>query len=336
MLNKKAIEDFFEYYDLEYNEILNLFDTFANISLKFLYELDEELPDEDIKYEHEYEKIYFDDTIKLIQEFLAGINKKYLDIFNKSLVDGTFEFYLPEDDLKERPDEAVIYPNPNAIIYIPIQNNIQDGIIIVHEFFHYLNDFNLLSRTRALFTEMFSIYFELRFAQFIVLKNMDINSFNRCICERVENSALSSDNLFFISAILDVYSNYGTLNKKSIKFIDKYRQNYGDYVKEIVAFYRDREFIEELPNYVCDVSYTIGTLLSFYMLKEPMISDIKMCYINDNINSMNIEQVLKILETNFDCYDDWIEACIDNFKKAKGELDGKSYSYSRTNGCRKN
>lgn len=336
IFNKEAIEEFFECCDLEYSEILNLFDTFANISLKFLCKLDEVLPDDDIKFEYEYEKINFDDTIKLVQEFLLSLNKKYLDIFNKSLVDGTFEFFLPEDDLQERPEEPIIYPNPNAIIYIPIQNNIQDGIIIVHEFFHYLNDLNLHDGSRDLFTEMFSIYFELRFGQFISLKGMDINSFNRSVCERLENASLSSDNFFFVSSILDVYSNSGKIDKSSIKFVDKYRKNYSDYIKEIVAFYRNQQFIEELSSFVCDSSYVIGTLLSFYMLAEPKIGDIKMCYINDNVNYMNVGQVLDVLGTNFDCYDKWIDSCIDSFKKAKGELDGKSYSYSRTNSSRKN
>lgn len=59
-----------------------------------------------------------------------------------------------------------------------------------------------------------------------------------------------------------------------------------------------------------------------------------MKYINDNINSMKIEDVFKTLDTNFGEYLEWLNACKDNLEIAMGEVYEKSYSDSRSNSSR--
>lgn len=125
--------------------------------------------------------------------------------------------------------------------------------------------------------------------------------------------------------------NTGEIKRKNIKFLDKYRQIYDYNQDDILSFYHDIDFIDGISEFSTDVSYVLGTLLSFDALKNPIVSDVKMKYINDNINEMTIKDVLVTLETDFDKYLDWIEECINNLKKAKGEVCGKSYSYSRSN-----
>lgn len=108
-----------------------------------------------------------------------------------------------------------------------------------------------------------------------------------------------------------------------------------DYNKDdLLSFYHDPDFIDGILDFSSDVSYVIGTLLSFDALKETSISDIKMKYINDNVNRMQIKEVLQVLDTDFDRYQKWIEACKDNLKRAMGELYEESYSYNRSNRSR--
>lgn len=332
-INKEAIEDVLKCYELECSELLDIAGNFSIISTDFVIQLDEVLPETGFNFEYEY--IDIKDTIKLVQEFLSSIDKKYLDIFNKSLVDGTFELFLKEDDLIERPDYPITSFKPQPIIYIPVLNNMSDGLIIVHEFFHYLNDKEQLVGVRKIFTEMISIYFELRFGQFLSNKGISTSAFYKEVCERLENVAISCDNLYFTSAVLDIYHNTGEIKRKNIKFLDKYRQVYDYSQNDILGFYQDIDFIDGINEFSSDVSYVLGTLLSFKALKDPIVSDVKMKYINDNINEMTIKDVLLTLETDFDEYLEWIEECINNLKKAKGEVYEKSYSYSRTNCSRK-
>lgn len=330
--NKKAIECILERYELNGKEMLDLFGILSIIGTDFLVELSEIIPEEGFQFD--YEKMNIRDSIKLVREFLVNIDKKYLEIFDKALNDGTFELFLEEDDLVERPDEPITMPKPNAIIYIPVQNKITDGQIIIHEFFHYLNDNDDIVVNREVFTEMISIYFELRFCNFLEEKGITKDLFNKEVCERLDNALLSGDNLCFSSSSLDIYYNTGEINKRNIKFLDKYRQIY-DYNKDdLVKFYHDSDFIDGILDFNNDVSYVIGTLLSFYALKEPIIYDIKMKYINDNINSMKIEDVFNSLDTNFGEYLEWLNACKDNLEIAMGEVYEKSYSDSRSNSSR--
>ena len=59
-----------------------------------------------------------------------------------------------------------------------------------------------------------------------------------------------------------------------------------------------------------------------------------MKYMNDNINSMKIEDVFNSLDTNFGEYLEWLNACKDNLEIAMGEVYEKSYSGSRSNSSR--
>lgn len=235
--NKEAIECILQRYELNGNELLKLFGKFSIIGTDFLCELSEIIPEEGFQFD--YEKMDIRDSIKLVREFLVNIDKKYLEIFDKSLNNGTFELFLEEDDLEERPDEPITMPKPEAVIYIPVQNKITDGQIIIHEFFHYLNDEEDLVVNRDIFTEMISIYFELRFCKFLEEKGITKNLFNKEVCERLDNTLLSGDNLCFTSSSLDIYYNTGEINKRNIKFLDKYRQIY-DYNKDdLLSFYHD-------------------------------------------------------------------------------------------------
>lgn len=330
--NKTLIEEILLYYETYNSDLLGLFDAFSLISYDYLYEFYQIIPNDG--FEFDYEKIDIRDSIKLVRDFLGSIDKKYLDIFDKSLNDGTFELFLPEDDFIERPDIPITYPKPEAIIYIPVQNDITDGSVIVHEFFHYLNDSDNLGVNRHIFTEMISIYFELRFCQYLVTKGISKDAFNKETCKRLENVLIASDVLCFTSSVLDIYYNAGEINKKNINFLNKFREIYEENKKGLINFYHDSDFYEEMSEFESDISYVIGSLIAFNALNEPDVSDIKMKYINDNINQMNMIDVFKTFETNLDEYPKWIDVCKENLKKAMSEVYEENYSNSRSNGSR--
>ena len=330
--NKALIEKILLYYESDNSELLNLFDTFSLISNDYLYEFYQEIPDDGFQFD--YEKMDVRDTIKLVRDFLGGIDKEYLDIFDKALNNGIFELFLPEDNLSERPDAPITYPKPEAVIYVPIQHNITDGSIIVHEFFHYLNDSDDVGVNRYIFTEMISIYFELRYCQYLVTRGISKNAFSKEVCNRLSNVLIASDVLSFTSSTLDIYYNTGKINRENIDFLNKFRKIYKINKKNLIDFYHDPNFSDDMLEFESDISYVVGSLLALSALNETEVSDIKMKYINENINQMSLKDVFGIFQTSLDEYQKWLKVCKKNLKKAMSDVYGKSYSYSRTNGSR--
>lgn len=324
--NKQGIELDLQEIEELCPELLNLFHYFYEISNEYLESVEDLLPEEHL--EIEYSKMDIKESISFVKEFLSTIDKKYLDIFDKSLNDGTFELFLPEDDLVDRPDYPITTPMPQASINIPVSNTIEDGVIIIHEFFHYLNDSEDIIRVRDIFTEMISIYFELRYYQFLINKGYDDIALNNEIYDRIDNSFDSANTLCFSSSSLDIYNNTGNINRKNIRFIDKYRNLYENHIKNINEFKDDDEFVDIINEFRENLSYVIGTLLAFFALREPKVYDVKIKYINDNINTMKIEELLKVLDTKITDYPIWIEECVKNLEKALGEINEEDNLYS--------
>lgn len=328
MHNKQGIEENLLQIEKLCPEVLEMFHIIYKISYLFLDTVSEILPE--YKINVDYSKLPIKDSINLVREFLISIDKKYLEIFDKSLNDGTFEFFYEEDDLVERPNYPVATPVPNASIYIPVTNTIQDGAIIIHEFFHYLNDSEEFVAIRDIFTEMISIYFELRYYDFLVSNGYNRAGLYQEMYERIDNTFDSANTLCYSSSALDIYDNTGNIDRKNIKFISRIRRLYKSDVREIIDFYNDDEFIDIIDEFVEDLSYVIGTLLAFFSLKEPTIYDVKLKYINDNINNLTIKDVLNVLDTKITDYPIWIEECINGLKKALGEIYEEDNMYSRT------
>ena len=332
MENRKAIEKELKTNEKVCPEIIDMFGIFGHMANDYLRAMNEILKDD---FEDPYyENMDINTTLDLVREFLKLLDVKYLEIFEKSLFDGTFDLHLPEDDLIKRSEGAEVSPKPYACINLPVKYTIQDGATIVHEFFHYLNDSENFVGTREIYTEMISIYFELRYYQFLVEKGYDSIYFYNEIFERINSTCDSAYNLCDTNAILDVYYNTGDITKNNIKFLDRYRKIYRGNIKNILDFYSSEDFQEWINYYRIDVSYVLGTLLALLSLKEPKLYDIKMKYINDSINTLSINDVLKILEVNIDEYSIWIDECYNILEEAIGEIYEEDNVYSGTYGSR--
>ena len=333
MKNKELVELLLKHYEKKCPEVLDFFYIFSKLSCEY-FTMGEICFDEDI--EIEYEKMDIKETISLVRKFLNSVDKKYLEIFNNCLNDGTFDMFLPEDDLVKRPKDPIITPKPQANINIPINYTIQDGTVIVHEFFHYLNDTEEYNVIREIFTEMISIYFEFRYYQFLIQKGYNEEIFYKNIYERTDNSLYCTYNLCATASILDVYHNTGDITSENIEFLEEKRNFYELKMEDIIKYYNEENFDENIIEFHDDIGYVIGTLLTFFALKQPKIYDIKMKYLNENINNLSFDEVLNVLNTKMDDYNIWIKENIEYLEKAQGEIYEQNNMYSGANRSRKN
>ena len=331
MENRETIELCLEENEFFCPEVMNFFYFFVFIGNAYLNATEDFL---DERLELKFDEMDIKETLNLVREFLANVDKKYLEVFDRSLSDGTFDLFLPEDDLVERPNEPVTTPKPQANINVPITYTIEDGAIIIHEFFHFLNDTDDLVGVREIFTEMISIYYEFRYYQFLLEKGYNSKIFYKEIYKRIDSTFCSAEKLCFTASVLDIYHNTGDINEQNIEFLDSYRNLYKSNMDSIIDYYQGENFEEEICRFRQNVSYVIGTLLTFFALKNPEIYDIKMKYINEKINELLIEDVLNILDTKLYKCPIWIEECVRNLKKALGEINEQDYSNSRTDRSR--
>lgn len=338
MNNKEVLDEYLKVTDSICSEVTNLFHVFLFIANDYIVMTENynDLLEENDIFISNRTHLDLNVTIDLVYKYLESISKEYAMEFIKLLNDGTFELFLREDDLKERPDDPITTPKPNSTIYIPVENTIEDGAVIVHEFFHYLNDTEELIIEKDIFTEMISIYNELRYYQFINKLGYNNINFYKEVCSRISNSVIAAEDLCYSASILDIYHNTGDITKENIKFIDKFRDIYLENTKELIDYYNSEKFSYDIGHFTIDLSFVMGTILAFYAIKEPKLYDIKMKYINEHINSLSIKEVLSILDTRFEDYQFWIDDTEEMLVKAIGEVSNENNMHSRTYRCRKN
>jgi len=324
----KIIKKYLKKYDKKCPDLTMLYNYLAQIAIDYIEGVAEILPEETLK--QKYEIMDIEKTLELVREFLESIDKNYLNIFKKCLSDGTFDLFLPEDDLIERPGYPITFPKPKANINVPICNNIKDGAVIIHEFFHFLNDDNKYHITTELFTEMISIYFELRYVIFLIEKGYDNVNLSKLLYERIDDSKEAANSLFGSSAVLDIYNKTGKVNYGNYKFINKYVDTYkGNHIL-IRETKKIKNISQSLDSFESDISYLFGTLISIMAIEEHKVYDLKMKYINDNINSFSIKDVLYNLDVKLEEYESWIGLCVDKLEKSLENIYGENYCDSRT------
>lgn len=331
---KELIEECLRDYESVSPNLKHLYSVFADISNMYVDKMKDLLFEENPIIQ--YEEMHISDNIKLVREFLSNIDKQYLRDFDSALNDGTFDLFLPEDDLIERPEYPITTTKPQASISIPITNTIEDALIIIHEFFHFNNDNENLITIREIFTEMISIYYELRYCLFLIEKGYSNISLNNYIYSRINNTFDSANNLYFSSSVFDIYHYTGDINKNNIKFLSKYRNTYKQNISDLKNIIYDEDFEEIITSFIDDIGYVLGTLLTFVSIKQPEIYDLKMKYINDNINNIKIEDLLKILEVKIEDYEEWIHTCAEYLIGSLERLYEEDYSDSRSYRSRKN
>jgi len=279
----------------------------------------------------EYEKLNISENIKLVREFLSKEGNGYLENFDKALTDGTFDMFLPEflDEEESRSLEPRSCEEDFVNLNIPINNTIDDGAAIIHEFFHFTNSEYDMG-TRIIFTEFISSYMELKYYLFLAEKGYTVDNYYKCLYEKIDNTFVAASNVAFSGGLLDIYENTGKINRKNIKFIDKFRCLYKPNIKGLINYYSDEDLEEDLFLFHYDVSYLLGGILAINSLKEPILSDTRIKYINENFDKLSIKDVLNVFELDIENFSILIDYCAEKMKEVEGVLN-ENNSYSGAN-----
>ena len=280
--------------------------------------------------ELEYDYMDINDTINLVRIFLSSIDKSYKDKFDKSLIDGTFDIFYKDNIEEDRLDYPVCQESGRPVINMPLKYTVDDGAAIVHEFMHYMNSDTKNIGTRDIFSELISIYWELRYYQFLKDIGYSDKYFNQGIYERLDNVFDSANGVVLSGSALDIYHNTGNINRKNIKFIDKYRKLYKQNYNTIMDFCSEESFEDSIYDFHYDMGYLIGGVIAVNLLKKYKLNDIRIKYINDNIDNLSIDDVFKILDLDIKDSYKWIGYCKDVFESLEGVIYEDCNSNSRT------
>lgn len=300
------------------NEYLENFNEILNLETQFIFE-------EDISIEQ---------NINLVREFLKQFDLEYLDKFNKSLHSGIFVMSDINNSDNEIEEAHALESEKNYSIVIPVKNKISDGADIIHEFFHYLNYDNNDNIVRYIFSELISMYAELKYFKFLNEIGYSDIYYKKEIYDRLENTFGASLNCCLTGATLDIYNSTGDITKETVTKVNSYRKIYSNNIINIINFPKEDEFEQAIFDFDYDASYVLGGLLAIYLLREPLISDIKIKFLNENINKMSIENVLYLLDVKLNDYPVWIKYCLEKIKEIRGDLVEQINCNSRTNRSR--
>lgn len=300
------------------NEYLETFNEVLDLETEFIIE----------------EDISTDKNINLVREFLSKFDPKYLDKFNISLKSGIFDMYDINSVDREIKEPIALENEQHYSIAIPLQNKISDGANIVHEFLHYLNYENNDNIVRYIFSELISVYTELKYLKFLSEKGYSDIYYKKEIYDRLENIFVASLNCGLTGATLDIYNNTGDITIESVTKVNDYRKIYSNNLMNIINFPEEDEFEQAINDFDYDAGYVLGGLLAIYLLREPLTSDIKIKYLNENINKMSIDNVLYLLDVKINEYPVWIKYCLEKTEEIRGDLVEQINCNSRTNRSR--
>ena len=300
------------------NEYLENFNEVFDLETEFII-------DEDISINH---------NINLVREFLSKFDPRYLDKFNLSLESGIFDMYDINSGDREIKESIALENEQHYSIAIPLQNKISDGANIVHEFLHYLNYENNDNIVRYIFSELISVYTELKYLKFLSEKGYSDIYYKKEIYDRLENTFSASLNCGLTGATLDIYNNTGDITIETVTKVNDYRKIYSNNLENIINFPEEDEFEEAINDFDYDAGYVLGGLLAIYLLREPLLSDIKIKYLNENVNKMSIDNVLYLLDVKINEYPVWIKYCLENIKEIRGDLFEQINCNSRTDRSR--
>ncbi len=259
-----------------------------------------------------YDSLDINETIKLVKEFLLDFDSLYLKEFNELLNYGIIDIFDIKDvkKSKKRLPYSICIEEERRI-NIPINNNIDDGANIVHEFSHFINA-GKESLVRSTFTETISFYMELRYYLFLSKKGYSINNLNKRVYSILESAINdSSNNVIFPAIILEAYQKYGDVTIDSIKSIDKYKIISDGNIKDLIKFSESKNASQDIYDYENSLSYLLGSIIAINLIKNPKANDEKIRYLNVSFNQLSIDKAFDIIGFDINDPDKFIDNCYD-------------------------
>lgn len=330
-LNEEIVIEYLQLIEEIYPELLKLIYPITIMGMDYVSVFSELLSDDLETFDYDSIEIY--KTIDLVREFLSSIDDKYVHKFDKSMSNGTIDIFNNKDvDLNRFDEPYCIEYMDNISVNLPINNSINDGGVIVHEFFHLTNS-DYENGTRDIVTEIISCYMELRYYQFLISKGYDEINLYKAVYERINNTYNSAANLVLSASILDIYYNTGDISKKNIKFMNKYRKIYSDNKNQLLKLSNDDNFEDIIYSFHYDVAHLLGGIISINLLGETNVNDIKIDYINNNMEDLSIKKILDILDFDINNFTKGIDKCSEIIKMLEGVI-YEDNSYSGSDGSR--
>lgn len=243
---KNNMADIFEYDPFLVKNayaICELYDGFYNIKVNY-----------DKTISRNYDYISGPDNIALASSFLKqfGLDKR----LNEELSNGMIEFkdvYEDYEDSYEEPNWHFGIRNGHDEILVPDNGNINDSSILIHEFIHSLNPKR--EYTRYLSTEFFAIYFQLKYTDYLLDKNINPDDILKIFKDRYDDCRDIVRNTEDIILLIGIYDQYGSINKDNLLDYDK---------KLNIEYYEDVEGND--TKYMYDYRYVLATVLATYAL----------------------------------------------------------------------
>lgn len=220
-------------------------------------------------------------TITLVREFLQTLKSNYLTTFDESLKDGTFGAVIANYEKPSIPLNCSGTQNNHPFYHVKFNQNISDGAIIIHEFFHYTNHKPKTTYVRAHFTEFISIFMENIYLDFLTSKGYDQKEIAKVRYNRYLEFGKDYRLLYDETMLLYAKDILGSINNQNYQFVKEYQshlmfpQNYQkeDYqtllnrlTKRINVFDEESWYKNFTPWTV--YHYYIGTLFCSYLLEN--------------------------------------------------------------------
>lgn len=318
--NEKYIIDYLDVTEDICPELINLFYPITLIAVDYIVAFSEILTENFEEFDYQKMDIY--KTIKIVKEFLSRFGKEYVDKFDKAINDGTIDVFhinnLNEEN--NRFFEPICFEGEEHVeVNLPLDYTAQDGAIIIHEFFHLTNSDKDMG-TRDVFTELISVYMELRYFQFLNEKGYGLIPYYQELYERLNNVYKAAHNIAYSGSALDIYYNTGDINKDTIEFMNKYRKIYKVNKNNIIRFSKQDNFGQAIYDFQYDVSYLLGGVIAVNLLKEAKVNDIKIKYLNENLDKLSINDVLNIFNVDVNNFTDLTDYCAYIIKALEGVI----------------
>lgn len=283
---KKINDDLYNYLEgatpYDFNYIRGLNDIIVSDSTNFSYQ--------DYK---SYIKVY--DSLKLTSEFFKTISEDYSKYFERKLYDGTM-------DISYEHDFGLSYydvKNQRKQMLIPIENNIHDSFVMIHELFHNKNlVVNSESITRHLFTESISILGELLYRDYLIQNNLYNHDARKHINDLFWSSKRIAMQNDFEIKFMDYFLNYGYVDRDVVSWLsfDKKNEYNWQIVYSLMDINKNGGF-----NFDDNQRYSIGILFASYM-HQRILKDknklLELIEINEFVNEIYYADLMNYLDLN--------------------------------------
>lgn len=249
-------------------------------------------------------KLTYKEVFLLAREIINQINPKYLKEFDDLIVTGRLDFSY---EMEYRDSEFIyFYESKTGIININREFNYRDVVLLIHEFFHYINSKTKLKNDNLyLLTEFISIYFENYAVNYLINDNIKFDQINAYF--RINNLSKHIEQYQKYSSVITAFTNFGNIGSSTIYLMNNYfyditKEKFdenclyllrefekieNDYRMEIKyqKEFNDVLFAYKLSNvFKYNYRYILGIILAFYAIDNCDIMNI--ISLNDKINSM--------------------------------------------------